>query len=838
MPSEVPPFVRNRGDFLEPLLLSFPIDLLRAITRLLTATHVKNLVLAGSTHLNALLQLKGGIECVHLVSTAHCSLDRVVTSSFFKSFGALTTFVFNVMDTQSIAPEWKISMLPSTLTHLHVQQPLAIFPFTNLRLEFISNRKHHSELQSQLENAQERIANYAASDAHYLLPIAQLFPKLQYLAILGNYRDERLDAIQLHSLPMTLQTIHAPRLLLQPASSLYPIWEFLPPLLTSLECYTVSPASLSPLPTQITHLGLSRANLALSDRHPEFFPYGAVHTWNSLVCLKCPDVTIADKSVPVAEQFFPPTLETLEINNLQSHKVIEHLPKSLTSLTISLYAGELNVILGLIKVPLQHLSYRGNLYLASYWALLPRSLKSLVLLSIGDWTFDHRMPPHIESICATHASLYDHEIAKLPSSVTKLGIADWHLTGALLPPNTVAVDDALLKHSLLRHPYVHLDYIRNVIIKPLESLPDTCESVRNVSILTHLPVAQLPSSIRSLPKSYCLSDDGSQDFSDLPRSVTKLSVGNGMKISSWLTLPASVTTVRGGVVALTEDDVMAFMAHLKQKEEDDNPISTVHIPNTIYDTTIQRLASQLQGLPSVAKMMKSKPLVVRWQPKHISMLPDSVTCLSLSPSANQHDTRLLNGTSSPSSSQTQHEDTLNAENFITKFPASLTSLTIGDDCWKHGNPLPRRKIQREMKKSMVLAQSGVSLSALPSTLVTLELFGGVLLRDLEPISRLFSLEVLALGPILDRSASPSSTRRRIFYQSQMRNFIATLPSQLKTLRILEYDTASKLLRSLRDGQSSSKTASPPSCPPLLDIIPLLSTAAPKVKSKQHRFSKD
>lgn len=763
---EVPPFVRKRGEVWEPLLLAFPVELHCLITESLTVTDVKNLVLAGSAHFNAILQLRGGITSLHLVSTHNCSLEQQVPSSLFGSFTRLTKFVVDLLTHYAIAPDWKISMLPPSLTHLHVHQRCSISPFLKTTLKDIWAADKNSGPRLTDEYLSQRL--YWSSIHTKLLvwfQVGELFPMLNYLAILGEFVAGSSPHLFIGSLPATLKTLHAPFIshAANPASP--PAWDSLPAHITSLHCRALSPASLQPLPTRITRLRLTFRR--------EYISINLLKTWTWLTDLACARIEFPGDSAEAGYKLIPPSLHSLELEGITGavEKAFADLPSTITSLTLHELPGLFRNI-DHIKQPLQHLALLStHIWKRSDWYVFPRTLRSLVVATIDEWPFDDRMPPLIESISTVRGEFNDYDIKKLPS-LTRLQLRTWNLSGLIVPPNAVTVDAALLKRTLLHHPFVNSRYIRLIRVLPLTNLPRACERLENVGLSRSIPYAQLPRSLLNLPKSYFVRDTNLAALEDLPQSLTKLSVEGPMRFRRWLALPSSVTTVRRGIVTFMEEDILAFAHHLADKEASGDPVTHVSVPSMVYAPAIASLASKAQRIPRLAEIIAEKPWVALWSPEHFALLPDSVSSLSILPAPPSEQLTWLNTDSRSSSERNPLEGTSMPSNVAIKFPSSLTSLTLGEDVWKHESTSKRKRAYYKLSTCFILPTCGVSLAGLPPTLNRLELFGSVLLLDLKPIQALTSLDTLAIGAIFE---GPSN---------DFLAFIRELPASLRTFRIL------------------------------------------------------
>ena len=762
----VPPFVRKRGEELMPLILAFPIELYTLIMDSLTVTDLKKLILIGSAHLNAILQLKGAVKSLRLVSTCNHSLEQQLKTSLFRSIPTLTKFVVDLMTHFSITPDWKVSILPPTLTHLHVQQRFASPPFVDIAIKDAWPPHPTMNRMFQLNKLLPNISTFTLSKPHLWFDLGQLFPKLEYLAMIGEGSSFQYPEDKLYGGLPELRVLRAPYTLTQMKS--------FPPHLTSLHCRSISTTLLNAVPPRITHLQLYKMVI----------PLGNVQTWTWMKDLTC--LFIMAPELDNYNKLLPRSLTSLNISDTRA-RPFQNLPANLTSLTINNFTRNFLHNLQDIDVPLLHLSLTNVIiWEKREWAFFPRSLRSVYLYRILAWDFEN-MPPLLESITCSSGEFSDYDLAKLPN-LTQIQVRTWSLTGILVPSNATVVSVNLLKRTLLSHPNVSDNArIRFIRILALTNLPEACERVENVHISKSITLAQLPRSFISLPKAYSIQDSSAFVLEHLPQSLTKLTVEGPMRLERWLALPSTVTTVRSGIVAFTEEDILSFISHLKDKEADGEPIIAISLPSAILVPALRKLAPNAQKDRFIADVIAKKPKVACWSPDHFALLPDSVTSLTLPYGLATTPTPWVSSNSMEERSSAPSAGSSVPTIEPCKFPLSLTSLKIGEDKWDYSTLTKRRESRRRINSNDALRGSGISLLSLPIRLIRLELFGFVLLQDIQPIAKLSSLQTLALGKIQLDSAFEIATAHA---------FIAVLPSSLKTLRILEYFDPHKVITRL------------------------------------------
>lgn len=779
-------FVDSTG---RSLLLSFPPYVLSLICQHLDTHEAYGLILIGSSALSRNLQQRGGIQAVRIFSESGTFHKLIPPPSLLLSLKGLTEVVIKLLPYQYVVSEWSIAHLPSTLTSLHIEHAYPLLPFIANVLNPVTRTKPQAgDLKTQSEAAYNR----ALCDDSEWLDTASLLPILKNLTILGemtlrlNYDAwvAKLPKSSLQSLQVPFyfdEHARASPLVAQSRHAHSPTFyqEVLPPALTNLTVAALPFETHLLLPSRITILELIKESL----------PTDILRHWYWLIELTCCSL------LPSRSESAPTDAGALQFSLLprgllKFHLTDEHLGRigheDLTHLPLGLKSLSVPVLLSLvpfIAAPLEYLSVRCPAhFFVEDWVTLPRTLHTLRFENWIDLDFafgadapiaEAQVPPHLTCLESKY-QFKDVWFPRIPSTVTRLAFGKWVVSGMLLPSNTATVDRNALIDSVRNHPYVIKSCIRDYETQDIQSLPESCTTLCNVTIDANaVKYRMLPRGLLALPKMYNVCESTDQHVSELPQSLTSIGITGGLRISSWLALPLTIKTVRRGSVFLAHQDIVDCLELLKTQLGATDGEQTLVIPDDLRTLALSLHATELAERPLIADIIEPLPTVTQWDQRHYTLLPSSITKLIFKLPPYELENPLI---------QHYPRDTT-----PFKLPSTLKTLIIGDykpSFDKNGViilPSPYRP-NIHVKELPTFERCGLLPLCLGPSVTSIEWYGKIDENDLPNLAECTSLTSLTLDYIVQQLYTKNG--RAAVDHPKLKRFHRNFPDALQRLHIL------------------------------------------------------
>lgn len=792
--------MRCHGEAVEPLLLALTVDIITSITSYLTSSHIIRLIMAGSSQLNASLQLRGGVQTLRLFYAQQIYPRPVPSPSLISMFAKLTTFEVSLPQIREDAvPDWKVSQLPSTLTCLDVNQKWPLFPF-------IKETSDEAQQSLQTKDVYPKASPMRGSYPPELwFHMATLFPRLAHLALRAESPQQRGISSWIDSFPKTLTTLHLPfldscylaedagrtrsRVVQEPE-----FWtDLLPPHLTSL---SLKQTADSPVYTAL--------NRALPHRITSFHTSGDLTfellkylPW--LIELSCGSIELESGLSNELRQpsnrgqlirLIPRGLKSLSvvrylgIQGCQESalaEIVPLLPKGLTYLNggqhLSIYFTRY------LTAPLEHLIVQDVLFQEHMPCPLPATLRTLRMNHIIPLDQKPVLPPHLERLYLAKGYLQDSWLASFPDSLTWVSTPEWRCEGFLLPPSATEASLSSITKQLRQNPYIDNDALKGVVVSKLKYLPEACREISDHLITNDMfTYAQLPRGLTTLPSSYMISDRKDMDLRDLPRGLRQLTIADSMTIGSWLSLPLELTKVNGGSLKISTEEIRRCM---KAINRDIVTGTSFVFPTSLIDLFLKEhdeRICQFEYPDIIRQILAETPIDTHCSKECLDLLPASVehlTVVTFSNKVYDHSTDMFDVIEEPSPA---------SEDSVNKTPSQLTSVVVRP----HVDPKVNSIVRFLDLIPSTLVHSGLTLTDLPPSLEHLELRGVTYINDLQGISRFRSLKSLTLDTIL----KPIEDRATAAPVEEYHSLLQNLPSSLVKLHILNYPACSKHLEAI------------------------------------------
>lgn len=816
-------FVDSNG---RSLLLAFPLDLIVELCQYLDSRELFRLRLSGSRILSRILLERGGICALRIFAEKLLSGSTTILLpplSVLESLKLLTTVQIKLRPFQHIYSGFKISQLPPTITSLHFELAYPLAPFINW---FIGPGSRHG---SHLDLHANPAELYKAADHSpaLWLQTASFLPKLRRLTVLGDMPRKRNYDAWLNTLPKeTLQSLRVPFYF---ESTVYfpaifrhcnspELWtEVLPPNLTALRLAALPTGTLQFLPSTITILELPHDDL----------PIDILSRLTWLTELTCHQLTRdgrrssnqSSNRSNFAE--LPRSLSKLSLSHTShSPHELAHLPPSMTWLSICVPLHQVH----LITAPLEYLSVFVRTPQLD-WSTLPRTLRTLCFWHCADFSgiFGNpsaqytNIPPHLTRLESYH-SFEDAYIAYLPPTITKLAFRIWDARGAILPPNLTYIDQNVVTDSILRHPLIEASYIRKVRVRPLVYLPETATLLSCVSLSNAaFTYRGLPRGLQRLPATFIVKEDPHQHVSELPQSLTCITITGGLRMRSWLALPESVRTYRkSGGLYMIHEEVLECLAILRAEMDATEDEKTLVIPDDLKRISLRLHHKELSSRPYIRDAINALPTIAQWDHICYDTLPKSVTRLVFNLPKYEIERSLL-----------QHFPRCYSPTF--KLPDRIRSLVLGERFYNTlikgvpRLPSPYDRIDEDtFNDASSITRCGLLVENFTATLTHLELNGKVVAPDLDCLEHCTSLVSLSLDYIMHQALGYATNMGA----AEFRKIINGLPRSLQRLHILGYGAA---LRALVH-------TDPIEFPPLLTDLKILTS--PSISTNKDLLLKD
>lgn len=803
-PTATLPFVRARqnGDEANlPLLLAFPLDILRHLTQYLSASDLNDLILTGSPILAQILQAKGGVDTLRVYRINRGGFFDCKRVSFISTFRGLLNLEFRLPARMRVGYlDWKIADLPPTLTRLHLEYeyPLSSFMVPNSveMFDIMARTVAHPDPMQIVGS------HFSLSHPDFWLDTAVILPKLKYLAIIGGQNMRNTEHKKPHSLvaklPSSLETLLLPGL-----DAADGFWHSAPANLTRL-AFNPSPSVLKDTPAHITRLELSGRMVA-----EDFAGLTNLLEIKSFMQIPAPDPA-ADLEFDFFLKHLPRGLQSLE-TPLEIYAVIHvtqypsigsaiaHLPPSLTKLDQVSFPSR---YLKHLPQTLTHLSFSANIDETQHILFLPRGLRLLKVLGFTENLTDEsvrQLPPNLTSLSAITSQFDELWLADMVPRIKWLSFRAWRVSGLLLPADaTGAVDVPMLHRALRRMDFIDASVLKTIDLAPLRYIPPNVNDISGMPLHSSIRYADLPREIISLPKSYQLRDDAKQDLRDLPQKLKSLSIQGNIRLRSWLSLP--IRSIPGYSrfthrVVLEKEDINWALDY---NQETQTPPPTFDVPLSLM-AAYRASEEKLTGKTCYSHVFGQRDnLHALWEPEHYARIPDSVTSLRVSIPHKDAEKPWMSLESESEGQAASDESSEAYIQSVVKLPPSLTSLIIDTKTselqWRNSKNIPIKTLPKSLlspESASAFARCNLCLSVLPTTLTYLKITGRVDMEDLEDIGRLTSLRSLSLGILTSRTD-------RLFYatESSFIAFVSRLPPSLTLLHVAHCPDPTNAIREL------------------------------------------
>lgn len=769
------PFVRRKGETLEPLLLALPLDIWREISTYLNFSTVSRLVTIGSPLLTDILQRRGGISRLKVDYLVNNLQTRFVSYFHLGAFSKLTHFELKPSRPYLRVLGWKINALPPTLTHLHVELAYPLISFLRRSTEDLMNSRDFSL------DYMTGIHWNGTKPTDLWFPLAELFPKLKYLAILGRHQHNMLMSQSfLQILPMdSLETLNVNFLRPWLPSDRYHaahLWRsIMPPNLSSIFLYAPDDHILSCMPERITSLHLAGRHLSLDDLEP----------LKSLLELRLEHIVPLTNDNQAKQVLkLPRGLQLLHCANFlpfdwyvtSDGEFVKAMPRTLTSWRTAAFPS---AYLKHLPPTLTDFHFANMVSENSHIADLPRGLRTLHVNGFQKLDAESvvLLPSSLTELVVHYSHFSDAWIPQLLPNLRSITAQHWQMTGLLLRPDVDRIDSSALVRSAENCPIIQ----GRVQIHPatLLYLPPALQSLENQALSPSIPYASLPRHMRALPSSYAITD-GKQDLADLPQHLSRITVLGNIRYNSWIKIPVQVPSGDPTVIAEAED-VRVGLQIIGARPLAHNKL--LSIPDSILDCLMGS-----RGLPEMPHLPPKRYAL--WKPEHYRLLHESLESLSLSLPPQYLDLPWLGQKESVSTIEKAMEP--------VELPSTLTSLSVTaplESTHKRPQfderfPTPFTAI---VSPASTLARACLTLSILPLSLTNLEIHGRVDIEELADISRFLSLKSLTLGLLL--GSDPNEFADEAAYSK----LLSQLPESLKSLYIKYLPAATTQIGALPRG---------------------------------------